>query len=505
MKLPKNLSFLDSEFNSIIDIVYSRAKDILNSPIHLHYTDHSTEHSERILSVIDKLVGDEEFLSDEEKFILVCAVILHDIGMQTPNYADLGTLPLDMDALEKIRVKHHEFSEKMIIDSVDLNFSDRYYLGLDSKREFVDDIALVAKYHRKLDINILGDDVIGDKIIRLKLLSSLIRLGDCLDIDFRRVRIDRLKIFPISTESKFFWFGHHYVKGLTIINRCIQIYFNFPDDYKNDSLLTGQIMQHIQDEIANQIDRVYSYLDHYGIRLYKDIIVTTQYSKTTVQKMPNDLVDYINKLYSAPSVYRGVIYGKLNIKNKDDLVNAYYESLKNTTSFRNMLMGPNFLSPIWYKDRKNTEIRHEDFDGAFYDFIRNHSAEGINENIKIIFRNTSRYSEKVKSILTPSEYKPFFEGVLANIFEIWGEHGEIGPLLCCVDPGYMHIITSSDHCAIITQRAGSNEATHHGYLTADLIEISRINMNFDDIFYYNYTSQQEELGKLISFIHSLTD
>jgi hypothetical protein len=56
MNLPENLRITDRDLNAIIDIVYSRAKDILNTPLHLHYTDHSIEHSERILLYVDKLI-----------------------------------------------------------------------------------------------------------------------------------------------------------------------------------------------------------------------------------------------------------------------------------------------------------------------------------------------------------------------------------------------------------------------------------------------------------------
>ena len=168
-------------------------------------------------------------------------------------------------------------------------------------------------------------------------------------------------------------------------------------------------------------------------------------------------------------------------------------------------MGPYFLAPKWYRERVNANCNHEDFDSKFFKFVREKSSADINKNIKLIFTNTRRYEVKVKSILTPSEYNRFFKDVLENMRIVWGEHAERGPMLCCVDPGYMHIITSSDTCAIITQRAGIMDPTHQGYITTDKEEIGRINQSFDDILNYNYSTQKIELQKLEEFIRNMME
>lgn len=502
-EIPPNLFLEKEEYYSVLCVIYIQVEKLLKNPLHIHFTDHSISHSERIVKLISKIIENTKVkFNDEEKFILLSAVLLHDIGMQTPNYADLGQLPLDIEGLEKIRKKHHEYSEKLILDSIQCSENEKYFLGLNSKEEFVDDIALVAKYHRKMSISELDDDVIGDKIIRLRLLCSLIRLGDCLDLDYRRVDIKRLLVFNnIPIESKFFWYSHHYVGGLLIESQKIHIYFKFPKQYENKESISSKIVEHMEQEVKNQINEVYDILDEYNIRFYKDIIIHKQYS-ISQKKMPIELEDYVSSL-GGNEKYRGVIYGKLNITNRKDLISAYIQSLDHTEGFRNMVMGPYFLSPKWYRERANANCNHEDFDSLCYKFVKDRSGKEINRNIKFIFTNTHRYEIKVKDILTPSEYKRFFNDVSENIKEIWGENAEKGPLLCCVDPGYMHIITSSDRCAIITQRAGIMEPTHQGYITTDKEEIEKINQNFDDIFNYNYTSQKMELQKLIEFIREV--
>ena len=291
MKLPENFKIADPDLNAVVDIVYSRAKEILNTPSHLHYTDHSIDHSERIIEIVNQLIVNIS-LKEAEKFILVCAILLHDIGMQTPKYANVTSFPLNENELEKIREKHHEFSEEMILESLVLQSDNRYYLGLDSKTEYVEDIATIAKFHRKLDITQLQDDVIGSVPIRLKLLAALIRLGDCLDMDFRRVKIDRLNVFSIPLKSKFFWYSHHYVKGITLDSLKISLTVAFPESYRSNQTITNKITEHIKKEIENQKNEVYHILDQFTIRLYPDVQINTKYSRT-VKLMPDDLLNYL--------------------------------------------------------------------------------------------------------------------------------------------------------------------------------------------------------------------
>ncbi len=506
LNIPTNLKIEKEEYISVLQIVYLQADKLLRTPMHIHYTDHSISHSERILNIISSIVENTSVnFNDEEKFILIAAVLLHDVGMQTPYYDDLGSIPLGVDDLEKIRKKHHEYSEKLIIDSIQCSQYEKYYFGLNSKEEFVDDIALVAKYHRKFDLTKVDDDAIGDNVIRLKLLSALIRLGDCLDLDYRRVDIKRLLVFTsIPIESKFFWYAHHYVNGLLIKNQKINIYFRFPKAYEKNNGFLDKIVKHlVDDEIRRQIDEVYEILDEYGIRFYKDIIVHKQFSNAA-KKMPPELEKYIENL-GKDVTYKGVIYGQLNIVTREALMDAYVKSLSHTESYRNMIMGPVFLSPDWYRERVMANRKYKDFDSLFFQWVLEKTANGINDKIKLIFTNTVRYGIKIKDFLTPGEYKKFRDNVLENVIKLWGVHAEKGPMVCCVDPGYMHIITASDTCAIITQRAGITEPTHKGYITTNIDEIEKISKNFDEIFSYNYTNQKTELNKLLRFINQVME
>lgn len=294
MLIPNNLKMNNEEYGTIVNAVRVNAEKILNNPVHNHFTDHSISHSDRMLSVIDKLLADPQILIDEEKLVLICAVLLHDIGMQATKEVSSGKFPLQNQELNYIREHHHEFSEEIIKNSVSLDNSKKYYLGLENAAIFVEDIAIVAKYHRKLDISSLSYDVVGDKTIRIKLLAALIRLADCLDIDYRRVHIDKLKIQNIPDESKFYWFSHHYVRALIIENRAIKVCFQFPKEYQKETTLISTISEYILKEINKHMEQVYFILDEYGIRLRKDVDKESNYYDTYVSILPDDLREYIS-------------------------------------------------------------------------------------------------------------------------------------------------------------------------------------------------------------------
>lgn len=291
---PKNLEIADSELSSIIQVVYSRVENFLKYPLHIHYTDHSIEHSIRVLEVISNILDETNIcLSDVEKYIIICAALLHDVGMQTPHF--LNKSPLSTDDLEEIRKNHHLYSEKMIIESVTKPVDNRYYFGLEPRLEYVELIATIAKAHRKVNLIELDNEFIGNEEIRVRFLSALLRLSDCLDMDYRRVDVERLSSLNIPVSSKMFWFRHQYVQGVKIYHQKIEIFFSFPKAYENEDECINTLTNDTFREVSDQVDEVYDFLDDYGLRLHKKISYKVSYS--LVQRcMPDELIAYIKTL-----------------------------------------------------------------------------------------------------------------------------------------------------------------------------------------------------------------
>ena len=163
--------FLDisDEGKAFVGTVCASAALLLKDQLLYQYTDHTVDHSFRVEEYISKLLqGSNIALSDNEKIILLCAILLHDVGMQTTKYLkdfDAGQ-PLGPAQIEEIRQRHHRYSGNLIVESVTLELSERYYLGLDGRKDIVDFIANVSMFHRSLDISTLQDSVLGGGTIR---------------------------------------------------------------------------------------------------------------------------------------------------------------------------------------------------------------------------------------------------------------------------------------------------------------------------------------------------
>lgn len=81
------IQYLSENDNSLFietEKIKQEVEPILMNKLHLNYTDHSMEHSLRILyqlsQVITELMVSDEKLNKYEVFILISSIYLHDIG-----------------------------------------------------------------------------------------------------------------------------------------------------------------------------------------------------------------------------------------------------------------------------------------------------------------------------------------------------------------------------------------------------------------------------------------
>jgi tetratricopeptide (TPR) repeat protein len=287
--IPINNNSLYANLTGIILAV----NKIWTAPLLQHYTDHTPNHSERIVRILDHLLeGYSDKLNDYERFILLASAYLHDIGMQSPVHAGLQKKDRYTEAEEEqIRKNHNEASARMINESCSGQLS--ISLGLEGCKEFAECLAQMARYHRTLELKELTDISLAGEDIKLPLLAALLRLGDELDADFRRINIDILKIRDIPPLSKYHWWAHHYVQSVEIKKGIITLYFRFPEIYQGGHLidaLSGKIIE----SVRKQYLEVYDLLYNYGISLYRDIKHLDKYQSSGLEPVPQDLLDYIN-------------------------------------------------------------------------------------------------------------------------------------------------------------------------------------------------------------------
>jgi formylglycine-generating enzyme required for sulfatase activity len=220
------------------------ASRIWSRPLHRNYTDHTVAHSERVIALLDGLT-EGVVLSPTEVLVLLAAAYLHDIGMQNERYAG--------GDLEEIRAIHHEISAEMIYQAIE-DPAEAVKLGLPDDPGLVEAIALVAKGHRKVDLNADEYDPLthGNETIRLRLLAALLRFADELDIDHRRVNLDLLKVMRVPDDSKLHWWKCHYVSGVSIEDGYIRVTYRFPKgrpDY--EGLIVPLVEKDIREKLAD--------------------------------------------------------------------------------------------------------------------------------------------------------------------------------------------------------------------------------------------------------------
>lgn len=195
--------------------VRQKAEAIWKKPLLRQYTDHTIDHSRRVIAVLDKLCALlVEPLTDDEPYVLLCAAFLHDIGMQQEKffetdvvrkrYSEEEIAEAEADRAKGeaiIREWHYLISEERI----KYELGDKYM-----EEEFIDEIALVSKGHTKEDLDGYKDGTKAGQPMRLRLLAALLRLADELDLDYPRVDLDELEQAIILDESKAHWWKCYY-------------------------------------------------------------------------------------------------------------------------------------------------------------------------------------------------------------------------------------------------------------------------------------------------------
>ncbi len=239
---PSLRSSLTSEQRSLLVQIRETAKRIWDTALHQYYTNHDVRHSERIIDYLDGLTAGvqttNKALSPTEVFVLIAAAYLHDIGMQDQTFAG--------GDLDRIRDQHHEKSAEMIASSFE-DPASSLFVPLVQDPAIVESIALVSRGHRKVDLVEGCYDAYrhGSETLRLRLLAALLRFGDELDIDFRRVDIARMQLLRIPVDSQLHWWRCHYVSGVEITDELVRISYRFPPNCDYEKLLAPQVENEI--------------------------------------------------------------------------------------------------------------------------------------------------------------------------------------------------------------------------------------------------------------------
>lgn len=127
-----------------------KLKKVWEDPVLSHYTRHGMKHSKSVIKKLGQILElNPTLLNKHERFVLLAATYLHDIGMQNPGQAGLPEKDhYTICELEQVRENHHQASTEMITKSIEENDNS---LGLEGSicRNYVSFTACVCKYHTK--------------------------------------------------------------------------------------------------------------------------------------------------------------------------------------------------------------------------------------------------------------------------------------------------------------------------------------------------------------------
>ena len=171
-KTDQLIRHLDEDWRRALENIRAAAGRIWSRPLHLYYTDHTVDHSERVIAELNGLsawmMAAARALSPTEIFVLLAAAYLHDIGMQNEKFAG--------GDLAEIRAHHNEQTAEMIY-AVFEDPENAFLIPLGQDPGLVEAVALVAKGHRRVDLG--GADyaslIHGGETLRLRLLAALLR------------------------------------------------------------------------------------------------------------------------------------------------------------------------------------------------------------------------------------------------------------------------------------------------------------------------------------------
>jgi len=219
------MTLLNADWQRAVENARQAADRIWARPLRRYYTDHSVTHSERIIARLDGLTSGimttDGRLSPAEVLVLLSAAYLHDIGLQDERFANAD--------LETVRADHPAVTAELVYRATE-DPAHAVNLGLPKDPGLVEAVALVAKGHHQVDLSAAEYDplILGGETVRLRLLAALLRLGNALDIDYRRVDLETIKLLVLPPASQLDWWTCYYVSGVSIVDEYIKIAYRLP-------------------------------------------------------------------------------------------------------------------------------------------------------------------------------------------------------------------------------------------------------------------------------------
>ncbi len=209
-------------------------------PAHRHAIKHGPAHAQRVVALLGGLTEGlmkrgEYALTADEIYVLLAAAHLHAIGLQDEA----------SEASPAARLaRYPELGAEMIYRSLE-EPEQAARLGLVDDPGLVEMTALlVARHHETVYPAPDYDDFpLGGASIRPRPLTALLRLADGLDLDYRRVDLEQLKLLTVSPDEALDWWLHYYVSGVQVRDEYVQIGYRVPQGQADYEKLLPELVE----------------------------------------------------------------------------------------------------------------------------------------------------------------------------------------------------------------------------------------------------------------------
>ncbi|MGG4019546.1 hypothetical protein ABEV70_30495 [Priestia megaterium] len=328
-------SIEESQYKAKLDQLNDKVRHVLTRTTNtlMGFTDHSLDHSLGVENAYD-IILDEDYnlLNDTEKFLLISATLLHDIGMvglkddlKRENYETYR------------RDAHNYFSKDRIIEQA-------FILDLDHDEAVI--IAQIAEAHRKVPLETLEEQIVyglGGSV-RIRLLGALLRFADELHVTKGRTSRLEMTTLELDEESMKHHKRHERVRGVgRLDNQPGKIFISaIAEDWNMEKLMLGMV-----DEIKAKHEQVKKILDDNKIivnevilQLHAEQIVEKEIflelaekpmsAQELNEKLKHRQPDVIKKILQSMLVYKYSIMneGKFSLQGNEETCRKIFNALK---------------------------------------------------------------------------------------------------------------------------------------------------------------------------------
>ncbi|WP_081963016.1 HD domain-containing protein [Desulfosporosinus sp. HMP52] len=198
-------SIINNSLKQKIDLIQDKVSPLLSrtTNVNIDYTEHTVEHSLNVEELFGACFNEIiTLLNDDEKFLLISATLIHDIGMVGQSkYQD------EKDYAAEVRDSHQYRSA---------DFINAYRDDLMLEQREAQAIIKIVEGHRVRDLDSIAEKEpygYGD-IIRLRLLAAILRMSDELDILEERAPELVKKYLDVKPESLIHHERHEICTGI---------------------------------------------------------------------------------------------------------------------------------------------------------------------------------------------------------------------------------------------------------------------------------------------------